>query len=62
MKQMEILVVRVRLRADDRHDAREGRMTWAAVPEQSKVEVVRDIARMLCAHLEQRAVVEASDD
>lgn len=62
MKQMEILVVRVRVCADERRDASEGRMTWAALPEQSKLEVMQDLVRMLCAHLEPSALDEASDD
>jgi len=62
MKQLEIRIVRIQLRAEDERGASGETMTWNALPDQSKGEIVRHLAEVLRAHLERRAVDEASDE
>lgn len=58
MHQLEILMVRVRLRADNTR----GAIPWEGLPEQAKLEVLRNLVEMFCAHLERRATGEVDDE
>ena len=60
MKQLEFLIVRVRVRRNDA--ATEGTMTWSSLPAQARAAVVEHVADMLRVHLEQSATVEVDDE
>ncbi|MCP5041929.1 MAG: hypothetical protein GY944_12950 [bacterium] len=62
MKQLEIPIVRARLRAEDKHGAGEQTTSWSALPDESRAEVVKHLAEMLRAHFERSALGEASDE
>lgn len=60
MRQLEFLIVRVRLRRSGVAD--EKAMTWRDLPAQAKTEIIEHVAEMLRAHLECSSNVEVDDE
>ena len=60
MRQLEFLIVQVRLRVKEAPGS--GNVTWNDLPVRARAEVIEHLAKMLQAKLERNAAAEVGDE